>query len=244
MKKILVSLLLLTMIMSVVIACDNTEEMSMREKIRYADILYFELHSYIDGYWYSGHRYIEVGARADPNHRFYANFYTEVRFVRHLDEVDRLQNTVIFVYASEDALQIALNVLNWEIDVVGVDVSEFGLEYPLTVENLIYDYESVNEVIWYDRPGGNFFKRISELVRRVHREGPTSRIEYELMIRGEWTYENVEKVSDILEQLNMTETEGGRLLRSAWGIDTFVAVTDLMLEQGLSAEDALALVDN
>ena len=71
-----------------------------------------------------------------------------------------------------------------------------------------------------------------------HRE--VSRTDFELMrLRYQWSEENAQTVRDLLDQLGMTEDEAGPIIRAAGNFDGFVAVAELMLTDGMSAEAVL-----
>jgi len=238
MKKFLIILLVLIMITHT--ACNNRaeiEKMDMDDKLRYADYLDFTLEMFIDGQWVYTTNYSETRSLIRPDSESPAGFYTEVRFLRHPDEATNIPNTVILAFPHENSVTRVLNAINWEVDSAGIDLSEFSLSYPITVENLVDDYEWVYRLIRYDE----FF--IAYLQRFVQLSlGGDSRIGFELVRLREQGDENVEKVLVILDQLNMTQDEAGPLLRAAGSLEAFITVTDLMLAQGLSAEDALAQV--
>lgn len=224
-------------------ACTNQhqkpEEMDMREKVDYARFLGFELWAFIDGQWFRGNMYNEVRSLVNPSSERFADFYTEVRFIRHADEATDVSETVIFAFPYDDGtVTRAVNALNWEVDSANLDLSEFGLDYPITIENLVDDYGGLYRLIRLDP---NFMLTLHSFVRDTafaHIDG--SRINFELFRLFEWSEVNTEKVLGILEQLNMTQDEAGPILRAAGSLDAFVAVTDLMFTQGLSAEEALA----
>ena len=278
MKKILIILLALILIATIFNACSSEEEeMDMRDKIWYIHNLDFILQIYIDGQWLNltqeldsdGNSISMVWPLLDPQHESFADFYTEIRFVHFWEETADLPTNVIAAFPFEPARTGAVNALNWETESAGVDLKAFGLSYPITVENLVDDYEAINRLIRHD---WNFTSNFTSFLRGLNTIGtsrtrseweelqrqreagtgivffyPDSRIAFELLRLGEWndhlreqSDEKVEKVLAILDQLNMTQDEAGPILRAAGSFDAFVAVTDLMLTQGLSAEDALA----
>jgi len=281
MKKFLIILLVLIMI--TLTACNNRaeiEEMDMDAKVRYALYLDFILQIYIDGQWLNltqdsyldGNSISMVLSLIDPEHESFADFYTEIRFVHSWEETAGHPTNVIAAFPFGPARTGVVNALNWEVDSAGMDLSEFGLSYPITVENLVDDYENINRLVWHDARYTVDFRRFvsgltiagivgtqaewDDLQQKIE-DGmsspmfsPDDRIIFELLRIGEEitirtggdSDENVEKVLVILDQLNMTQDEAGPLLRAAGSFEAFITVTDLMLAQGLSAEDALAQV--
>jgi len=239
MKRVFFLLLTLIIVVVAFAACNNNREevrenMDIVRKIWYAGRIDFRLGIFLDGRWVQGNNYAEVRSLVDPNSEFFADFYTEVRFVHNSDEVDGALETVIFAFPTEDTVGTIVNAINWEVDSVGIDLYEFGLAYPITVEHLVGNYEGVDRLTRDDR-----FLLVLPTV--IIADSPvSSRVDFELFRLNEWDNENTEKVLSILDQLNMTQDEAGPILRAAGSVDAFVAVADLMLTQGLSAEDALA----
>jgi len=116
-------------------------------------------------------------------------------------------------------------------------LGKFGLAYPITIDNLVNDYEGVNRLLRHDE-----WLQLS-LLSFVRTRVYDTRVEFELDRLGDWqSDDNTKKVLDILNQLNMSQDEGGPLLRTAGSLDRFIAVTDLMITQGLTAEQALRRV--
>jgi len=241
MKKFLIVLPIL--IMGILVACDNREdiaEMNINAKIWYARFLDFDLFMYIDGQWIRGNNYSRAHSLTNPNSEFFADFYTEVRFVRHPDEAVDVPNTVILAFPFENSIERVVNAINWEVDSADIDLRSFGLTYPISVDNLVNDYDSVNRLIRLD---ANFILTLHSFVRdesTAHIDG--SRVNFELLRLLNWSEDNSKKVLDILDRLNMSQDEGGPLLRSAGSLDRFISVTDLMITQGLTAEQALRRV--
>jgi len=240
------------------------------DKMLYADALGFSLLIYVDGEWihFQGtqwhgtntHLHARTIVRSDSESL--SNFYTEVRFVHNWDETRSFPNTVIVGVLRERTAIAAVNAINWEAASSGLDLSEFGLTYPVTIENLVDDYVRINGILDHDpwfRVAVSLFANNSVLAgaARNAREwqelqeqieagtatymfSPDSRIEFELTRRYGSPRYHIERVNEILGQLNMDHNEGGLLLRASGSADAFFAVTDLMLTQGLSAEEALA----
>jgi hypothetical protein len=246
------------------------EEMDMMEKMRYAERFEFSLLIYVEGEW--THFYGRSWRRA--NTHFHArtlvnfdsegrsDFYTEVRFVHNWDEAWGFPNTVIVGVPFERPAIAVVNAINWEAASSGLDLSEFGLTYPVTIENLVDDYVRINGVVSHDpwfRGAVSAFANnsiIAGVARNAHEWqelqeqieagtatymfSPDSRVEFELTRMHGGPRSHIERVNEILEQLGMDHDEGGQLLHTAGSTDAFFAVTDLMLTQGLSAEEALA----
>ena len=233
--------LALTIVMIAFTACSNEKEgareMDIGEKVEYAQHVDFNLQIFSLGHeeWLQGRStdfYGRVRSLIDPDSDLFADFYTEVRFVHHPDEAVDIQNTVILAFPTDDTEKHVVTALNWEVISANLDLSDFGLSYPITIEDLVNNYEGVNRLIHHED-----WLRLSlfRFANSYH-----TRIEFELDRINDRREGNVEKVLAILEQLNMTQDEAGPILRAAGSFDAFVAVTDLMLTQGLSAEDALA----
>ena len=247
-------ILLLILFIPIIVACNNDnnnieeihEEMDMRGKFRYARGVDFDLLIFIDGGWYLSRDFARASSLATQDN----SFYTELRFVLHPDEVSdpdgtlNIPNTVIVAFPREDTVERVLTALNWEVVSADIDLDRFDLSYPITAEDLVYSYESMNRLIRYE----DSWLQLS--LSRFARASYDTRIEFELDRINELkpgndnpsNALNAEKVLNILEQLNMPEDDGWRLLRAAGSVDAFADVADLILEDGLTAEDALRRV--
>ena len=105
----------------------------------------------------------------------------------------------------------------------------------VTIDDIVYDSDFVLEMINYT----GFAHLHRSWARRYHR------IEIELRrLRawGEGGEYNGEIIFDIFEQLDISEDDEWQLLRASSDVDMFITITSLMLEQGLSKEDALTQV--
>jgi hypothetical protein len=272
-KKLLSIIFMFTLTIVFTTACSagwEYEEMDMMEKMRYAERFGFSLLIYVDGEWihFYGNQLrgtnTHIGAQTlvRLDSEGYSAFYTEVRFVHNWDEAWDFPNTVIVGIPFERPAVAAVNAINWEAASSGLDLSEFGLTYPVTIENLVDDYVRINGAVSHDpwfRGAVSAFANNSVLVGEAHgaREwqelqerieagtatymfSPDSRVEFELTRMDGSPRDHIERVNEILEQLGMDHDEGGQLLHTAGSTDAFFAVTDLILTQGLSAEEALA----
>ena len=213
-------------------------EMSDYEKIFYAQVLGFNLRRYYDGEWYLENSYDAAKAAINPNSTRFADFYTEVRFVHHPDEAPDEPTTVIFVYPNEDRLQLILNAINWEVESAGIDLEKLGLSYPITVDDLIVNYEEIDRLIRLD---GHFMVLLQMFSNEDYYLNMDNLcINFELTRLSEYKRgENTQTVLDILDQPGMSEDEARPIIRAAGSFDGFVAVADLMLSDDLSAEAAL-----
>ena len=217
-------------------------EMSDYDKIWYAENLYFDLRifDYDKGIWYRGNDY--SAARAATNDGYFTDFYTEIRFVIRPEIPSDVPTTVILAFPNEDKyedeLELILNLLNWEVDSANIDLDKLGLSYPITAEDLVNNYE---EIDWLMKLDFGF----RALLIRLPIDGgyymgiKVSRIDFELIRVSGLSEENAQAVRDILDELGMTEDEAGPIIRAAGSFDGFVAVAELMLSEGLSAEAAL-----
>jgi len=240
MKKFFVILLVIIMLIST--ACNNVsddsvevDELSLFDKAFYADTIGFEFRIYIDGYWHTVNDFTTIWSMINPSGSRYTGFHTELRFVKHRNEAENLPNTIVVAYPNEDTVQDVLTVINWEVDSSSIDLNRFGLTYPITVENLVEDYAIMDWLIYtYGALGSPTF--IYSVAAGSTDIG--TRIGFDLG-RSSIGSENTEKVLDILDQLNMTEDEAGPLIRASGSLERFIAVTNLMLEEGITSERAL-----
>jgi hypothetical protein len=272
-KKLLSIIFMFTLAIVFTTACSagwEYEEMDMMEKMWYADALGFSLLIYVDGEWIhfygnqlrgtNTHFHARILVNFDSEGR--SDFYTEVRFVHNWEEAWDFPNTVIVGIPFERPATAAVNAINWEAASSGLDLSAFGLTYPVTIENLVDDYVRINGILDHEHWFGTAVSRFannSVLVGETRGErewqelqeqieagtatymfSPDSRVEFELTRRHGSPRRHIERVNEILEQLGMDHDEGGLLLHTAGSTDAFFTVTDLMLTQGLSAEEALA----
>ena len=234
-RSILIFFLILTM--TVFTACNNKkdiQEMDIQDKLRYAWRLDFDIYIYMDGQWTQGVDYYWLRELLDPDSEYFEDFYTDVRFAHHSDEVGYFWQTEIFAFLREDSATHTINVLNWEVDSANLDLQEFGLTYPISVDDLLNNYEEIDRLIEHD---SWFGVSLVAFTRDYN-----TRIEFELDRLNEWDKENTEKIIIILDRLGMTQDEVAPIIRASGSVDAFVAVSDLMLEEGLSAEEALEQV--
>jgi len=235
-KRLLIILLTLTIFVLIALtACnseDEIEEMGMLDKIWYSNFLGFEVVAYGDGGWhYVDGRSRRINMVLPDN----ADSYTEVRIVRP-SEVIVTETTVIFAFPNEETVADVVNMLNWEVDSVGIDLSDFTLTYPVTATDLVDNYESVNRLI---RHGDGWLGAIIADIIPYY-PARTSRVEFELSRILQVGY--AERVYGILERLNISPDEAGPILRAAGSVDAFETVVELMFEEGLSSDDALRRV--
>jgi len=155
---------------------------------------------------------------------------TRIVFVRSEEDAKQYADDATIVTAwPSNATTVGLETLN---DLIESRAKTQGEMSPrlISVDDIIKDYEFVLEMIvdtGFEFLFGSWADR---------------NIRIELILMGVSSEENEEIIFGILEQLSMSEYEGWQLLRSAGNLDRFIEVTDLMLEQGLSKEDALAQV--
>ena len=260
MKKLLIPFFILIMI--VFAACsgyeeeiEEIEEMTMRQKLQYARDIGFCFRIYAEGEWYQGDLYVMAAGLAIPSIYRDADDlmvlqglinqggfeiassedlevdYTEVRFVHSSEEVEDDLTNIIFAFPTEDNAERIVTALNWEVDSTGFELEEFGLSYPITVEHLVENYEEIKRLStdesWFQLSLLLFGYRLD------------TRIEFELDRIGEREDGNTEKVLGIVDKLGMTQDEVAPILRASGSVEAFVAVSDLMLEEGVSAEDVL-----
>ena len=95
--------------------------------------------------------------------------YSSIAFVVDLEEQDKVEESILFLWPSEKTYDI-LAAINRVVIRSEIDVTLFLLEYPITIENVINDWENVHHLWFGERDGG---------ISRVQR----SQI---LLSEGEW----------------------------------------------------------
>ena len=230
------------MILFTQIACTkNTAEKvdCMINKLWYAEFMDFILFMNIDGQWYIGNMFNEARRLVNPERETFIDFYTEVKFFHYPEEIPDISETIIAAWPNPDNAQGIINAINWGILSEGDDLkrtlSRFGFSYPISVENLVNDWNKINTLL--RRNNQSFLIAITSNFARVYgNEG--SRIAFELFYLFESGDGVEEHIYEILNSLNLTEDEGAILLRQSGSYDAFVFITNLMLEEGLSFERA------
>jgi hypothetical protein len=245
--KRLIAICLFTIFTLALLACNQEEDVepvTLNHKFEYADFLDFTFCAQIEGTWVFGNnRYyrtspIGFNPFSDEDSQF-TDFllYHSVNYTSDLEGVP--ESTIVATPNPENS-QAVINAIHWEMLSAGDDpektLARFGLSYPVTVENLVDDWEKVYALL---RRGGNTGRMydIGVFAQVCGNDG--SRIAFELVNIGTGSVRKREEpVLEILDRLGISIDEGAILLHNSGSFDAFVAITDLMLEEDLTFRQA------
>ena len=250
MSKIKIGVLIpISLIILTLIGCnlkrDNQNMMTLNDKFGFASILNFNFHVQTEGRWFFGNSGILISG---PVPTGIGNpFEGEIKFsdfmllheIHDASDLEDIPESTLVASPNPDNSQAIINAINWEMLSSGEDprktLSRFGLDYPINVENLVYDFEKIYALLLRR----NESRVISITGGFAELYGNTgTRIEYELFYLLEMGEGRKEHIYEILDLLNLTEDEGAVLLRQSGSYDAFVFITNLMQEEGLSFERA------
>ena len=121
---------------------------NLRQGVEYGWWLHFNFRIMVDGELVIPH-HDEIVARVNPNHQLYSPYYTEIAFF--YSEADALgagkPDNVILAWPGErDFSQGLVNGINLTVLHNEINFNDYGLSYPVTVENLVDDWEAVYEI--------------------------------------------------------------------------------------------------
>ena len=128
---------------------------------------FLSLATLLDGRVYvEGERIQKIGVTFIATHRNERDNYERVVFVLNEEEKNFTENVVV-LWPSEYTFRI-IDAMNREIIRSEIDVNLFYLEYPITVENVIYDWEKVLQ-LW--RRG--ITDNVGDMITRTRGEWPS-----------------------------------------------------------------------
>ena len=136
MRKIIVYLLLTAMVLALA-ACKMKEEddnMEVEERLRKAS--YF-----VAMYFQSNVPWLRATSRK------LADQFTDVVLVYNEEDAAEFPDSVIVAWPYEKTYKM-LDAFNYEIFSRAIDLEQYSLQYPLTIENLIEDWEKVDDLWW------------------------------------------------------------------------------------------------
>jgi hypothetical protein len=91
--------------------------------------------------------------------------YSRIMFVLSREEREDYPEDVLVLWPSEHTHRM-LDALNYGVARYEIDLRQFSLEYPITIENIVYDWERVFE-LWIrdEREGGIGEGRLDDIIR-------------------------------------------------------------------------------
>jgi hypothetical protein len=98
------------------------------------------------------------------------DYYSRVVLVLSPDERKDFPEDVLVLWPTEHTHRM-LRGLNYEVRRTEIDLSMFSLEYPITIENIVYDREKVAQ-LWTTPPGVGGIHLNRQSVRRGGGEDP------------------------------------------------------------------------
>ena len=247
-KRILIVMTLM-LIVSLITSCStrkDLEQMTLRDKFLYAQRLDFTFHMYYEGEWLTADRGLFASRQNHSVGMFHSfdeenDIHTELRFVHFQVGVwdEGKSEHIIYAWPYPKSYLGVINAIKWGILSEGMNLEctleMYGLSYPLTVSNLIDDWENIWSLLYRDNDSFRIHD-VGNFARVYGNEG--SRIAFELFCLLNINEGREEHIYEILDSLNLTEDEGAILLRHSGSYDAFVFITNLMLEEGLSFERA------
>jgi len=251
-KRILFLILAMLFVVTVFTACNQEEErqemiISM-DRYMYADNLGFAGRIMVDGEeiivtdWMG--RFDEIALRITfpneerlPGQPEFDPFYTELVFVHSEAEAEGFPDSTVVAWPQEGMAEGVINGLRWAALRDEIDMeAELGELYPLTVANLVDDWKAVARLISL-LGAPNPMNTIRSGAERDGAEAFLLEIERRQLVGNR---EAVDKIIIRDMELRLDLSESLDLLRAAGSVEAFFAITDRMLAEGLSVEDALA----
>ena len=199
-SKIAIVFILVLLMTMLVTGCSSYEEekeepqaMIPLEKLWFADDLRFEYRIVIDGEIF--HAFWRVFVHINPNTPYFNPFYTELVFVHNEEEATGFPDNIIVAWPREGEFsQGLIDGMHWAVNRDAnsltrrsgskirkvITLEEFGLSYPLTVEDLVDNWEKIY-ALW-----NAFTPSEQNTVRWVARGGqdepPASKIPYDELL--------------------------------------------------------------
>ena len=237
------------MIFTMFLACNRGGEQKMenlRQGVEYGWWLHFNFRIMVDDELVIPH-HDEIVARVNPNHQLYSPYYTEIAFFHSEAEAldaGKSDNVILAWPGERNFSQGLVNGINLTVLLNEIDLNEYDLNYPITVENLVDDWEAVyelwREIFWglmlsYDiwgsarEFGAEAFQVEIELFHLV--ENPE--IFDQIISRGEEIGKRIKTAIDPLDPLlDIFNAVGGN-------VEAFFDATNHMEAEGLTVEQLL-----
>ena len=164
-KIAIVAIIALLMVLAITVYRRNQERIPQfmidMSKFHYASVLEFNFRIVIHGRAFDLHRF--VVEYIHPQSRHFDPSFNELVFVHNEAESLDFPDNVIVAWPNEDTVEGLIAGIHWavnrqEADLIApgysrtlrrpvVTLEEFGFIYPLTIENLVDDWEEFN-VLW------------------------------------------------------------------------------------------------
>lgn len=245
MKKLIIIVVLIMFLLTTACVQEGVQEMIIpRDKHEYAVSLAFAARIIADGErvivtrdweWFReiDHRILPYGETFDPS-------YTEMVFVLNEAEAEAraFPDSTIVAWPQEGIAQGVINGLYWTALFKDIDIeAETGLVYPLTVENLVYDWDAINRLL-------SLFENsdLHSVRRTAERDGADAFLNNLEILRLAGGREALNRVRVRSSELGIEQDIGLDILRAAGSIDVFFAIADRIQEDGLSVEAALEML--
>ena len=159
MKRRLILSVMIFVLSLIITGCRQEEEIMKNsddvrpipaEKSTYATVLGFSFKIVIDGE-------VQVFGRGESSRPvceriyftqspYFDSSYTELIFVHSEEEATGFPNSTVVAWLDKDTAQGIINGLHLGMLRGDLDLEDFGLVYPITVENLVDDWEAVNSL--------------------------------------------------------------------------------------------------
>jgi len=243
-RRHLVLVVMLLAIGSVILACNREDETVKTTEIQfdktfYASELFFSWKIMIDGEpfiatnWFDRNTVFNRLWMRDASDQPY---YTELIFVRNEAEAVGFPDSTVLAWPEEGFGQGMVNGLHLGMLRGDIDLEDFGLSYPITIQNLVDDWENVNRLMRYivDERG---------LMGSLSFYGPPFDANaYMLEIEAFRLLEDKEAVERVIRrgrEWRISRNDTLKLLHMVGSEDAFFDAIERMEEEGLSFEELM-----
>ena len=155
--RLLILIVMMFTIVSILFSCNKEEEIVETSYIQYKEVLYardlfFSWKIMIDGEpfiatnWFDRNTVFNRLWMRDASDQPY---YTELIFVRNEAEAVGFPDSTVLAWPEEGFGQGMVNGLHLGMLRGDIDLEDFGLSYPITIQNLVDDWENVNRLMRY-----------------------------------------------------------------------------------------------
>jgi len=224
------------------LSCNQEEEMVEISYIQYEEILYardlfFSWKIVIDGEpfiatnWFDRNTVFNRLWMGDASGQLY---YTDLVFVRNEAEAVGFPDSTVLAWPEDDIAQGMVNGLHLGMLVGDIDLDDFGLAYPITIQTLVDDWEKVNILMRYIV---NERRLMNELSWQALPYGAEA---YVLDTKAFLLLEDTDAVNRVLGRgrgLGLGRNDSLELLLVVGSEEAFFHAVERMEEEGLSLEE-------
>ena len=229
---------------SVFLACNKEEEIVTItniefEKTIYASDLLFSWKMIIDGEPLVATNFYDIStvlSRIWMKDASNQPYYTDLVFVRSEEEAAGFPESTVLAWPRDDFGQGMVNGLHLGVLRGDIDLEDFELTYPITIQNLVDDWENVNRLMRY-------IVNERELMGPLFMHGsPFDANAYMLEIEAFRLLEDKEAVERVIRrgrEWRISRNDTLKLLHMVGSEDAFFDAIERMEEEGLSFEELM-----